>query len=533
MFGSIQYLPACGALLCLATSLVIMADSFSRSYEGGYYKIPLAPCQPGSDCRDPDLGVQLGVDIGDVLSKVEAGAWPEHYDRWRFALEGAYVFMVFFVACYGGPSLSIISRTNRGSWWTKDGQEVWVVQFLRDAGFMYFLNERQVRICKYRPEKGGIADEFNLSHFIDNHPECLASVIEFDDPCCIQRNDGFMVHFNGCTNIPVDSDSVLHERTRELINDFTWPADNWFDVAILFGLVTRQDQEFFDERCSLSPPNCAATPQHDFRTILRFINERRAQQLTPSISSRPARLPLVSKRRARPPHGPQPSAARPAPGPPPSAAVPPSDPGSATRDAVSDTATNDFDDINRDTHIVERGNISPTPGLQNVGGSSGTQTNVGGSSGTQTNVQILGALAMNYIQTLVVGAQSSSQTSSGSGGPGAFPFPPIPHGMPTPEANQSLSSQPRQRFYQAGNTTRAKYHNNPNSDWAIRKRQRAAAHNARQLSIDRSAVPVAPRLIPPGVQCVACDMCAPAARCSNRMCGPCCLASGFPCAYHI
>ena len=78
------------------------------------------------------------------------------------------------------------------------------MQFLRDSGFMHFINEHQVRIVKFRQQKGRMADELNLSHFIDNRRDCLASVIRFDNPCCIQRNDGFMVHFTGSTGTPVD-----------------------------------------------------------------------------------------------------------------------------------------------------------------------------------------------------------------------------------------------------------------------------------------------------------------------------------------
>ena len=111
---------------------------------------------------------------------------------------------MFFVVMYGGPSLSVITRNKHGSWWTHDNRECWVVQFLRDSGFMHFINEHQVRIVKFRQQKGRMADELNLSHFIDNRRDCLASVIRFDNPCCIQRNDGFMVHFTGSTGTPVD-----------------------------------------------------------------------------------------------------------------------------------------------------------------------------------------------------------------------------------------------------------------------------------------------------------------------------------------
>ena len=132
----------------------------------------------------------------------------------RFAFDGAYAFIIvmFFVVMYGGPSLSVITRNKHGSWWTHDNRECWVVQFLRDSGFMHFINEHQVRIVKFRQQKGRMADELNLSHFIDNRRDCLASVIRFDNPCCIQRNDGFMVHFTGSTGTPVDSHSAWHDR---------------------------------------------------------------------------------------------------------------------------------------------------------------------------------------------------------------------------------------------------------------------------------------------------------------------------------
>ena len=131
--------------------------------------------------------------------------------------------------------------------------------------------------------------------------------------------------------------------------------------------------------------------------------------------------------------------------------------------------------------------------------------------GNQTNVEILAGLAINYIHTLVEGAQSSS-----SGSRDAFPAP-----MTRP------ADRPH-HVYQVDNTTRAKYHSNPNSDWAVRKRQRAAAHHARQPTTDQ---PAPPRLIP-RIVCVGCDIATPAAHCSNRMCGPCCLASELSCGYH-
>ena len=124
--------------------------------------------------------------------------------------------------------------------------------------------------------------------------------------------------------------------------------------------------------------------------------------------------------------------------------------------------------------------------------------------GNQTNVEILAGLAINYIHTLVEGAQSSS---SGS--------------------RRDAADRPH-RVYQVDNTTRAKYHSNPNSDWAVRKRQRAAAHHARQPTTDQ---PAPPRLIP-RIVCVGCDIATPAAHCSNCMCGPCCLASELSCGYH-
>ena len=265
---------------------------------------------------------------------------------------------------------------------------------------------------------------------------------------------------------------------------------------MLFGLVARQDQEFFDHMSRSSPPHCAPKPQRDFRATLRFIDERKAQQLTLSPSTPAAGAP-DSKRRARRPR--QPS------GPPPAhlfeadpahlvEADPPPSPGDEAVDTdqhVHDSGTSAVNAA--DTFVDQRGHGIAPPAL-------------GVPGGNQTNVEILAGLAINYIHTLVEGAQSAS-SSSGS-------------------ATATPAYQPR--VYQPELTTRAKYHSNPNSDWAVRKRQRAAAHHARQPTTDQ---PAPPRLIP-RIVCVGCDIATPGAHCSNCMCGPCCLASELSCGYH-
>ena len=297
---------------------------------------------------------------------------------------------------------------------------------------------------------------------------------------------------------------------------------------------------------SEGPARRTSLPLH---TSLRVIKERQAQRLThpqpirrqdrasktPSPTSSPTELPIPTQQEwmesrpppiSMPPPASTPATAsskrRPRPhppsGPPPAhlfeadpahlveadpahlvEADPPPSPGDEAVDTdqhVHDSGTSAANAA--DTFVDQRGHGVAPPAL-------------GVPVGNQTNVEILAGLAINYIHTLVEGAQSSS-----SGSRDAFPAP-----MTRP------ADRPH-RVYQVDNTTRAKYHSNPNSDWAVRKRQRAAAHHARQPTTDQ---PAPPRLIP-RIVCVGCDIATPGAHCSNCMCGPCCLASELSCGYH-
>ena len=321
---------------------------------------------------------------------------------------------------------------------------------------------------------------------------------------------------------------------------------------MLFGLVARQDLEFFDHMSRSSPPHCAPKPQRDFRATLRFIDERKAQQLTLSPSTPAAGAPDSKRRARRPrqPSGPPPAhlKADPALSSPTSTEAPapssPTEVGQCSHtlsptvfledlwadDTAVDTVQADdtaVDTVQADAAVdtvqadaalpgstgspnaadtfarfVDR--VAPTPAP--VVPSAPTPER-GAAPPVGNPLDILAGLAINYIHTLVEGAQSAS-SSSGS-------------------ATATPAYQPR--VYQPELTTRAKYHSNPNSDWAVRKRQRAAAHHARQLATDEPEPP--PRFIP-RIECVGCHIAQPAARCSNRMCGPCCLASELSCAFH-
>ena len=63
------------------------------------------------------MAIALGLDIGDCLSRRDV---PDADGDvcWLRAAEGAYAFMVLFVAEYGPEALHVISKTTRGSWYS-------------------------------------------------------------------------------------------------------------------------------------------------------------------------------------------------------------------------------------------------------------------------------------------------------------------------------------------------------------------------------------------------------------------------------
>jgi len=151
--------------------------------------------------------VVLGLDVGGVLSKLHAE--DAHLAPWLSAMPGAFPFLILFGVTHGYDNLWVISRTNTGTWFTKESAksanpvEHWVVRFLRQLGlFKLGVPEDQVLFCTARSGrfgKGPLAAAARLTHFVDDRPSCLKSVLT--DPCgnageSIRRH-GFQILFLG------------------------------------------------------------------------------------------------------------------------------------------------------------------------------------------------------------------------------------------------------------------------------------------------------------------------------------------------
>jgi len=120
----------------------------------------------------------LGVDVGDVLSRRDT----DSKDVLDTADPGAYAFLVLYitknVAEGAEPALCVVTRTNAASWLTNNlQQESFVVRFIRAFGlFDMGMPEANMKICKYREDKGPLARELGCTIFIDNQLLCLLAV---------------------------------------------------------------------------------------------------------------------------------------------------------------------------------------------------------------------------------------------------------------------------------------------------------------------------------------------------------------------
>jgi hypothetical protein len=147
---------------------------------------------------------RLGLDIGDVLSSTNPRCRKQEGDEiYRSATPGAYAFIVCFILRFGAEQLFVISRTQRGSWWSAfRGRtvEAWVVRFIRALGlFDMGMPESHMSICTDQrglKGKGPLSLQYDLAHFVDNSDQCgYAVVVEGS----ISHRNGFWIHFD--TNV--------------------------------------------------------------------------------------------------------------------------------------------------------------------------------------------------------------------------------------------------------------------------------------------------------------------------------------------
>ena len=91
--------------------------------------------------------LSLGLDIGRVLSRYGRG------DRWQNISgtcdDGAYVFWVLFMLTCRPDQLALISRTNAGVKFKRDGSPTWVTSFCQAIGLeeMGFLSKRSMFVA--------------------------------------------------------------------------------------------------------------------------------------------------------------------------------------------------------------------------------------------------------------------------------------------------------------------------------------------------------------------------------------------------
>ena len=97
--------------------------------------------------------------------------------------DGAYSFLVLFMAKYGTSAVHIISRTTSGSWnsYHKGVMiECYIVRFLRQTIMQLGMDDNQISITWKKSGwhgKGICAKKAGITHMLDNDPECLYSVL--------------------------------------------------------------------------------------------------------------------------------------------------------------------------------------------------------------------------------------------------------------------------------------------------------------------------------------------------------------------
>lgn len=195
--------------------------------------------------------VVIGLDVGDCLSRRDV---PEASgDRcYPATTEGAYAFLVLFVAEHGPDSVHLISRTNTANWYSWCGNtciEHWVVRFAKQLGLLELgVPEDHIHLTRHRTGKRGkgpVAKRLGLTHMVDNDLECLWSTLY--DPCG-NASDTMekVIQFTGlsprCIGWPPDgANRLVTLRT-------------WHDVAKHFNLPCTDT--VWEGLCKRGPPHC-------------------------------------------------------------------------------------------------------------------------------------------------------------------------------------------------------------------------------------------------------------------------------------
>ena len=133
------------------------------------------------------MAPRLGLDVGDVMS---VRYNDETLEPWQTVEPGVYPFCLIYAANYGPGALFAISRTNSGVKYNKKGKPLWAQSFFDEVGFADIgVPADNVRICTKHAEKGPIATELGLTHFVDNHTWCLSAIASEPSPPVLYHYD--------------------------------------------------------------------------------------------------------------------------------------------------------------------------------------------------------------------------------------------------------------------------------------------------------------------------------------------------------
>ena len=120
--------------------------------------------------------VRLGLDVGNVLSTrgdPASGGGVHKFSGsaiYRQADAGAAAFCVLFGRRYGFENMFIVSRVNNPEF-----ERHWVRLFLLGTGMVSSeqIPETNVHLCKQASDKGTIAAQCRLTHFVDDRWDVL------------------------------------------------------------------------------------------------------------------------------------------------------------------------------------------------------------------------------------------------------------------------------------------------------------------------------------------------------------------------
>ena len=196
--------------------------------------------------------LRVGIDIGGVLS-VKLPGPPDNATPWKSTdPTGAYPFCVLFTKLYRPEDLVIITRTNGGSWYTKGGQEAWVVRYCRSLGLSDMgVPKENIIICKNMWDKGPIARRHGISAMIDDHYDCLMSVHQSVPDCAL------LCYTN--SNEEVEAATDNYAAGESFWSEVKW-GDDWRDLARTleldrFEFPGSSFDEIWDWLLAHGPPN--------------------------------------------------------------------------------------------------------------------------------------------------------------------------------------------------------------------------------------------------------------------------------------